>query len=58
MATKVNKKIILPKHGFIKEIAAIVGCDRNTVRRALYENANGQKAEKARQVYRSKYGAV
>lgn len=55
MPTNINKKTNVPKHGFISELAAIVGCNRNTVRRALYENARGVKAEKVRQIYRLKY---
>ena len=56
MATNVIKKINLPPHGFIKEIADIMKCSRHTVRRALYEGAKGAKAEKARQLYAAKYG--
>jgi hypothetical protein len=55
MATNILKKYNLPKHGFINELAALAGCDRNTVRRALYEDARGPKSDKVRFLYQKKY---
>jgi hypothetical protein len=55
MTTNVDKKIRLPKHGFIKELAKLAGCDRRTVHRALYNNARGPKSERVRILFRDKY---
>ncbi len=44
-----------PPHGWINELATIIGCDRGTVRRAIYDNSRGIKAEKVRQLYKQKY---
>jgi hypothetical protein len=56
MATNILKKYYkLPKHGFINELATLAGCDRNTVRRALYENAKGPKSDKVRILYQKIY---
>jgi hypothetical protein len=57
MATNVLKKYNLPKHGFINELAMQAGCDRNTVRRALYENAKGPKSDKVRLLFEQLYEA-
>ncbi len=57
MTTKKQKQTP-PPFGWISEIARIVGCDRNTVRTAIYNGKKGVKAEKARQVYAAKYGNI
>lgn len=58
MAANILKKYNLPKHGFINELAGLAGCDRNTVRRALYEDAKGPKSDRVRLLYQQKYGML
>ena len=50
--TEIKKE---PRHGFINELAKICGCSRHTVRRAIYENAQSEKADRVRKVYNAKY---
>jgi hypothetical protein len=44
-----------PRHGFINELAKLCECSRHTVRTAVYENAQGAKADRVRKVYNAKY---
>lgn len=55
MEEKAQKKIYLPPHGCITEIANLTGYSRTTVMTALRKNAKGVKAEKVRQIFRAKY---
>lgn len=57
MTTNLNNKsnIIIPTHGYINEIAKILGCTRQTVSNALHKNTKGILATKAREIYRKKY---
>ena len=48
-----NKKIA--RHGFINDLAKLCGCDRQTVRNAIYDNANGKKADFVRKMYKTNY---
>lgn len=52
---KMNKIEKLPRHGYINELSRLVGCSRETTRKALFNNARGVKAEKVRRLYRVKY---
>lgn len=52
---KSNDKIKLPKHGYINKLANICRCSRHTVRRALFDNATGKKAEIVRLEYNKIY---
>lgn len=45
----------LPKHGYIIELAKLCNCNRNTVRRALFEGKRGEKSDLVRKVYNAKY---
>jgi hypothetical protein len=45
-----------PPHGWLSELAKLAGCTRTTVRTAIYENAQGRKADRVRRLYRMKYG--
>lgn len=45
-----------PYHGRFTEVAKIVGCTRQTVAKAIRENAPGPKCNRARKVYYAKYG--
>ncbi len=47
-----------PQHGFINELAKLCGCNRNTVRAAIYNNARGTKSEFVRKMYRTKYAGL
>lgn len=47
-----------PRHGFINELAKFCECSRHTVRTAIYENAQGAKAERVREVYNAKYKKI
>lgn len=55
MEEKSTKKIYLPPHGCVTEIAKLTGYSRTTVMKALRKNAKGMKAEKVRQIFRTKY---
>jgi serine/threonine-protein kinase RIO1 len=50
---KTIKKIA--RHGFINELAKISNCSSHTVRTAIYNNANGKKADFVRKTYRINY---
>ena len=45
----------LPKHGYINELAKLCNCNRNTVRRALFEEQQGEKSDLVRKMYKAKY---
>ena len=45
-----------PKHGYINDLAKLCGCNRQTVRTAIFENAKGPRADMVRKMYRTKYG--
>ncbi len=47
--------IFLPPHGCVSEIARLTGYSRTTVQMALRKNAKGVKAEKVREIFRTKY---
>lgn len=55
MEKKGQKRIYLPPHGCVTEIANLTGYSRTTVTRALRNNTKGVKAEKVRQIFRAKY---
>jgi hypothetical protein len=44
-----------PPHGFINELAKLCRCSRHTVRTAIYENIQSEKADRVRKVYQAKY---
>jgi hypothetical protein len=44
-----------PRYGFINDIARACRCSRHTVRTAIYDNAQGRKAERVRKYYKAKY---
>lgn len=44
-----------PRKGYINELAKLCGCCRQTVSRALFEDAKGEKADFVRKMYRTKY---
>ena len=48
-------KIFLPPHGCVTEIAKLTGYSRTTVMKALRKKQKGVKAEKVRQIFRTKY---
>lgn len=50
-----DKKYLIPPRGYIQEIARLAGCDRRTVSSALRHGAIGRKADRVREIYRSKY---
>lgn len=56
MKTNIEKKITLPKKGFINELALEAGCNRKTVHRALYEGYQGKKSDLVRSLFQEKYG--
>ncbi|MEN6444602.1 MAG: ATP-binding protein, partial [Candidatus Cloacimonas sp.] len=58
MSTNITNisRVVPPPHGYINEIAKILGCHRVTVSNALKKNAKGILAEQARQIYKIKYG--
>ncbi len=58
MSTNITKKskVTPPPHGYINEIAKILGCHRVTVSNALMKNTKGMLAEKVRQMYKMKFG--
>ncbi|MDR2928720.1 MAG: hypothetical protein LBV41_11075 [Cytophagaceae bacterium] len=45
-----------PRQGYISELAALCGCTRQTVSRAIVDNSPGKKSEMVRKMYRTKYG--
>lgn len=45
----------LPQHGYIQHLAKICGCNRNTVRRALFEGQQGEKSDLVRKMYKKIY---
>ena len=47
-----------PQHGYINELAKLCGCSRATVRRALFEDAKGIKADFVRKMYRTNYRSI
>lgn len=55
MDTNIKQPIFLPPHGCVTEIAKLTGYSRTTVQMALRHNTPGIKAEKVRQIFRSKY---
>jgi len=55
MITKQKEVKKLPQHGFINELARLCDCSRHTVRTAIYNNTQSQKAEFVRKMYRTKY---
>ena len=58
MSTNITNisRVVPPPHGYVNEIAKILGCHRVTVSNALKKNAKGILAEQARQLYKVKYG--
>ncbi|MFA6334115.1 MAG: ATP-binding protein [Bacteroidales bacterium] len=58
MSTNITNisKVTPPPHGYINEIAKILGCHRVTVSNAIKKNTKGILAEQARQIYKIKYG--
>jgi len=58
MSTNITNKsrVAPPPHGYINEIAKILGCHRITVSNALMKNTKGILAEKVRQIYKLKFG--
>ena len=52
----ITKKI--PQHGFINDLAKLCGCNRQTVRTAIYSGATGKKADFVRKIYATKYVTV
>ncbi|GAB6123047.1 hypothetical protein [Dysgonomonas termitidis] len=48
-----TKKV--PRHGYINDLARLCGCCRQTVSKALFENAKGEKADFVRKMYRTNY---
>ncbi|MDR0830386.1 MAG: hypothetical protein LBN95_09815 [Prevotellaceae bacterium] len=55
METKQETKKIVPRHGFINELARLCQCSRHTVRLAIYDNQNGKKSDFVRKMYKTKY---
>ena len=49
----ITKKV--PRHGFINDLAKLCGCSRHTVRTAIFDNANGVKADLVRKMYHTNY---
>lgn len=56
MKDNTNSNPVLPRHGYINELAELCNCNRKTVTRALFQGQGGKKAEMVRQLYRLKYG--
>jgi len=58
MSTNITNKsrVAPPPHGYINEIAKILGCHRVTVSNALMKNTKGTLAERVRQMYKMKFG--
>ncbi|OFY39467.1 MAG: hypothetical protein A2X18_05070 [Bacteroidetes bacterium GWF2_40_14] len=58
MSTNITKKskVTPPPHGYINEIAKILGCHRVTVSNALMKNTKGTLSERVRQMYKMKFG--
>lgn len=54
MNTKIGIKKT-PRHGYINELARLCSCSRHTVRKALFENAKGTKADLVRKMYKTNY---
>lgn len=51
-----NHRILKPpRHGYIKEIAAICNCNRRTVTRALFEGYTGPKSDEVIRVFNKMY---
>lgn len=50
-----KKNEIPPRHGWINELAKMAGCTRQTVSKAIFENAPGPKADRVRRIYKAKY---
>ena len=44
-----------PPTGYINELARLCSCTRQTVRTAIFYDANGEKADFVRKMYRTKY---
>lgn len=51
----IKQEINLPKHGYINKLADVCKCSRHTVRRALFDNATGKKAEIVRKTFKLLY---
>jgi hypothetical protein len=50
-----ERKLNLPKPGYVNELAKLCGCSRQTVWNALRTGAKGEKADMVRKMYRTKY---
>ncbi|MBQ7210787.1 MAG: hypothetical protein IJS05_07835 [Paludibacteraceae bacterium] len=50
-----NEISLLPKKGYRKEIAKMVGCSEKTVTLALRRGIKGYKCDKVREIYRRLY---
>lgn len=50
-----EESAVLPRHGYISELAKLCNCNRKTVSRALFEGHTGKKSDLVRKIYKSKY---
>lgn len=51
MSTKEENPFLLPRHGYISELANMCNCSRKTVTRALFHGQKGPKADKVRETF-------
>ena len=50
-----NNQNQIPRHGWITELAKLAGCTRQTVAKAIFDEAPGRKADRVRCLYNAKY---
>ncbi len=53
--TETDNPFLLPRHGYITELAKMCNCSRKTVTRALFHGHSGPKADKVKETFKKYY---